>query len=195
VSTLPLLVALKVKGRATPEAVASAVGRDAADVRGALAALVAAGRATSDGDAFTLTPSGRAELRDLLRAEAVDRDALATAYDDAFLACDEHLKQAITAWQLAGTAPATPPRAADPRRAATLAEVRAAGRVAYGVAARVATILPRLAGYATRLEHALGRLADGDVRFVASPTVASLHQLWFELHEELLLVLGRERRA
>ena len=33
------------------------------------------------------------------------------------------------------------------------------------------------------------------MRFVASPRVDSLHQVWFELHEDLLVTLGRERGA
>jgi pyruvate,orthophosphate dikinase len=33
----------------------------------------------------------------------------------------------------------------------------------------------------------------GDNRFVASPRVDSYHGIWFELHEDLILLAGRNR--
>ncbi len=33
----------------------------------------------------------------------------------------------------------------------------------------------------------------GDHRYVASPRVDSYHSVWFELHEELILLAGRSR--
>ena len=38
-------------------------------------------------------------------------------------------------------------------------------------------------------------LRAGDGRYAASPRIDSLHQVWFELHQDLLLTLGRERGA
>ena len=66
---------------------------------------------------------------------------------------------------------------------------------AGGVAADVARVGPRFAPYPLRIADAAAAIATGDVRFVASPRVDSLHQVWFELHEDLLVTLGRTRAA
>jgi pyruvate,orthophosphate dikinase len=52
---------------------------------------------------------------------------------------------------------------------------------------------PRLGRYLERLSHALALAQGGDHRFVASPRVDSYHGVWFELHEELILLAGRTR--
>jgi hypothetical protein len=63
------------------------------------------------------------------------------------------------------------------------------------LAERLAAVGARLRPYAVRLASALEALDGGDTRFVASPRVDSLHQVWFELHEDLLATLGRVRAA
>ena len=39
----------------------------------------------------------------------------------------------------------------------------------------------------------MSAVAGGDQRFIASPRVDSYHSVWFELHEELILLAGRTR--
>ena len=51
----------------------------------------------------------------------------------------------------------------------------------------------RLGRYLERLARALASARGGDHRFVASPRVDSYHGVWFELHEELILLAGRTR--
>jgi pyruvate,orthophosphate dikinase len=53
--------------------------------------------------------------------------------------------------------------------------------------------LARLGTYAARLDRAARLAADGDQRYVASPRVDSYHSVWFELHEDLILLSGRSR--
>jgi len=36
-------------------------------------------------------------------------------------------------------------------------------------------------------------VASGDGKYVASPRVDSYHGIWFELHEDLILLAGRNR--
>jgi hypothetical protein len=54
-------------------------------------------------------------------------------------------------------------------------------------------ILPRFAYYRTRLLAALEKAEAGNIQWVSSPTIESYHTLWFELHEDLLRLLGRLR--
>ena len=53
--------------------------------------------------------------------------------------------------------------------------------------------LPRLATYTARLQRAADLVAAGDHNYLASPRVDSYHGVWFELHEDLILLAGRTR--
>ncbi len=51
----------------------------------------------------------------------------------------------------------------------------------------------RLGAYLQRLEAAYDRVLAGEIDFVSGARVDSYHTVWFELHEDLLRMLGRER--
>ena len=51
----------------------------------------------------------------------------------------------------------------------------------------------RCGRYVARLDRAVRLAVGGDVRYVASPRVDSYHSVWFELHEDLILLAGRTR--
>lgn len=51
----------------------------------------------------------------------------------------------------------------------------------------------RFATYSTRFTAALEAVDTGDHDLVSSPTRDSVHNIWFEFHEDLLRTLGRER--
>jgi hypothetical protein len=53
--------------------------------------------------------------------------------------------------------------------------------------------LTRFHDYQDRLDATLDRLASGDASAFATPMSASYHCVWMELHQDLLLTLGRER--
>jgi hypothetical protein len=196
VSALPMLMALRVRGRATAAVVAAVTGLTVEDAATGLGQAVAGGLVARDAEGFALSAAGRTELRALVEREAIDRAALATLYE-AFLAIDRRLKERITAWQ--GTVPHVHTGGADIAASATasaaFADVRAVATETRAIVDRLAALVPRHASYARRLSRAVAALIDGDVRFVASPHVDSLHQVWFELHEDLLVTLGRERAA
>ena len=42
--------------------------------------------------------------------------------------------------------------------------------------------------------RALAEIRDGDHTMVAAPIKDSYHTVWFELHEDLLMLSGRERK-
>lgn len=58
---------------------------------------------------------------------------------------------------------------------------------------RVARDLPRFAHHDRRLRHALARVIDADHDWFTSPRIDSYHTVWNQLHEDLLLALGRDR--
>jgi hypothetical protein len=54
----------------------------------------------------------------------------------------------------------------------------------------------RVAWYGTyrdRFERALERVDEGRSDYVVSPSVDSIHNIWFEFHEDILTLLGRPR--
>jgi hypothetical protein len=52
----------------------------------------------------------------------------------------------------------------------------------------------RLGCYKTKLLDALEKAEDGEIAWVSDATLESYHTVWFEMHEDLLRLLGRERK-
>ena len=61
------------------------------------------------------------------------------------------------------------------------------------VVRRVARDVARFDGYARRLRAALTRVDEGEQEWFTSPRIDSYHTVWMQLHEDLLLALGRAR--
>ncbi len=60
----------------------------------------------------------------------------------------------------------------------------------------IATLVPRIARYAAyvrRFERSMELVDQGQRDFVCKPTLDSVHNIWFEFHEDILAVLGRPR--
>lgn len=55
--------------------------------------------------------------------------------------------------------------------------------------------ISRWGHYAARFERSLEHIDSGRSDYVSSPMVDSLHNIWFEFHEDLLAVLGRPRES
>lgn len=178
-----VLHALRVRGIASAEAVAQSSGLGAEAVAAALARTTESGHAverTGRLPGHSLTPAGRAR-HVLLRGDVVsaaDAAAVASAYD-AFLGPNHDLKQLTSDFQT-GKAPDA---------GAALAPIHSA---AIDVVGRLGA-LPWFAGYATRLEDAFQRFNNGDTAALAKPMSGSYHDVWMELHEDLLATLGRDR--
>jgi pyruvate,orthophosphate dikinase len=191
-----LLRMLLVKGYASPESAAAALLSTPDDVTAILDRLVADGLAEMAAGSFRLTVDGRAIGRERIAGDA-ERwgEANARAALDAFLALDHRMKETVTAWQMRevdGTQ--TFNDHADPAYDANvLADLDALHADARAWARSLEAGLPQLAVYRERLERAADSVRGGDYRYVASPRVDSYHGIWFELHEELILLAGRSR--
>lgn len=70
--------------------------------------------------------------------------------------------------------------------------LRTVQRLARDIGALV-PLVPRYAGYIRRLEHGVEQVDHGLRDFVCKPTIDSVHNVWFEFHEDILAVLGRPR--
>jgi hypothetical protein len=58
---------------------------------------------------------------------------------------------------------------------------------------RFAALDGRLATYSRRLDDAYDKVLAGELDFVSGARIDSYHTVWFELHEDLLRMLGRKR--
>ena len=59
----------------------------------------------------------------------------------------------------------------------------------------VARVADRFGGYRARLRAARRRVDDGAHEWFTSPRIDSYHTVWMQLHEDLLLALGKERAS
>ena len=190
---LLLLQAMRLKGRLDPES-ARRVGGDGAWARVLELAERSLVQASPAG--ARLTATGRARLAELVAAEraTIDAGALTAFYEQRFDGLNGTLKEIVTAWQITPTG--APIDHADASYDEEILERRAA--LHESVREELSELFraaPRLGPYLGRLDDAVASAEAGDLAYVAHPLRDSYHQVWFELHEELLALLGRDRVA
>jgi hypothetical protein len=192
------LHALAVKKAGGLDAVATVLGRDEGEVAPALETAVAEGRAIGAKGTFMVTPPGRewlvqrypeayAEFRD---------DPEATAAYERFEKINRELLALFTDWQMMPSAGGArvPNDHSDAEYDNEI--VDRLGRQherAEKLLDRFAELEPRLGVYRRRLDDAYDKVLAGDHDWVSGARIDSYHTVWFELHEDLLRMLGRER--
>lgn len=188
-----VLQTIRLKGRPTMAAVATATGLPATGLAATVDTLVGAGHCRRGDEFLGLTSAGRARLTELLDAERahLDHDRLERCYAR-FAGPDTAVKAAITDWQLIeGTRPND--HTDSGYDAAVLRRLTDTHVQVQPLLAEIAAVLPRLGHYPGRLTTALARVAAGEHRWLSAPLIDSFHTVWFELHEELIAATGRTR--
>ncbi len=182
-SELVVLQAVRLKGRISRDD----LGSDLVD------GLVASGLLV-DGAMVRLSPEGRERLGALLAEErsGVDSGVVAAAYDE-FRSLNGEFKALVTDWQLKDGQPNSHDDASYD--AAVLTRLDEVHRRVTPLVDAVVAQLPRLAEYAEKLGAALDRVHAGETFWLTRPLIDSYHTVWFELHEELILLAGRTREA
>jgi hypothetical protein len=179
---------LKVKGFASAEAVGISIGVDASEVEPLLDSAVDQGNAKKrEGrlSGFTLTAAGR-ERHEELRKTVVDGESAARLQEayEAFLGPNHEFKQLTTDWQLRNEGSDTAP---------LLARLDTMQGTVCGIVTTAASVEPRFTVYSTRFTSALQRLHGGDTTAFARPMSDSYHDVWMELHEDLVASIGHKR--
>lgn len=201
---LLVLHAVRVAGFADTAAVARRFALDEGATAEALLDAEAHGWVTHTSFAglggWSLTARGRAAGERLLAAELAAAGGLdeVHAIHDAFLPLNARLQQACTDWQLrptAGDRLAPNDHTDDAWDARVLDDLAAIGDGLAPLADRLARVLRRFDGYHDRFTAALRRARAGERGWVDRSDVDSCHRVWFELHEDLLATLGRDRAA
>jgi hypothetical protein len=199
---LVVVTCVRLKGFADVGPIVDASGLDAADVDGLLAELGTHELARHrDGrvSGWTLTPAGRALHAELVAAElaAAGCEAQIKAAYREFLGLNPRLLATASAWQLRqqdGQAVVNDHSDAA-HDARVLADLRALHTDVAPLVARLGSLLARFGRYGTRLSSAVDRVEAGEQDWFTKPLIDSYHTVWFELHEDLLSTLGKERAS
>ena len=189
---LQALRVLRIKGRATAETIATAVG---ADVTEAIEQCETAGLVESTRHGYRITDLGRERVDELYASEREQAETIVFDVYEAFIPINDEVKQIVTDWQMRVVDGQIilndhQDRDHDGEVIARLHEIDAKAAPALE---SLASALPRFDSYGRRLQRALAEIRDGDHTMVAAPIKDSYHTVWFELHEDLLLLSGRER--
>ena len=188
---------LAVKKHATPEVVAGIVGLETDEVRKVLVNLVEAKRVAEANGKYLLTPAARMALDSdysRLYADVRVHPDFKAGYEG-FERLNGALKQLITDWQTLPVGGGRVPndhsnKDYDAKIIDRLGELHERAEL---VLKRLAGVVPRFQIYDEKLRAALGKSEDGAIQWVSDAKIESYHTLWFELHEDLLRLMGRER--
>lgn len=188
---LRVALALKLKGLAEVDVLERVTGLACDTLDHVLAAASDAGSAAHRCGrigGWHLTVDGREWLDGMLDAERsalVGREGIERCYKG-FLELNAGFKEFCTRWQQEPEAELVAPAYAEELG---------------GIHDRLAAVLVhgerelvRLGRYRTRFAAARDRFVAGDVAALTRPLNDSYHDIWMELHQDLLSTLGRERR-
>ncbi|MDV6230595.1 PEP-utilizing enzyme [Rhodococcus cercidiphylli] len=180
-----ILHAIRVRGFASADQIASTTGLRPEDITPVLDAADAAGHVKQRTGRIVgarLTPTGRARHLLIGRTQVSDdqRQALTSSYD-AFLVPNRAFKTLTTRWQT------------EKQLDATTTELTTIHATATSVLADASRVDARFGRYEPRLTSAFDRFRNGDTDALAKPLSESYHDVWMELHEDMLVTLGRER--
>jgi hypothetical protein len=189
---------LAVKKAGSPEAVAAVLGAEEGEIATALDAAVEAGRAAGAKGTYMVAPPGREWLDQRYPEVFADfraEEAASEAYER-FERINRELLSLFTDWQMipAAGSERVPNDHSDAEYDAGIVDrLGAQHERAEKVLDRFAELEPRLGVYKSRLDEAYDKVLAGDLDYVSGARIDSYHTVWFELHEDLLRMLGRER--
>jgi len=198
--TLLVLHALRLRSLASAVDVADRYRLSAEAVGERLAELDVDGLvAHRDGrvSGWRLTAEGRT-LGEAMLAEELDladaRESVTVLYER-FLTLNAPFLGVCTDWQVVESpgGPIVNDHSDPVRDAEVLDRLTGIHEIALPVTESLAATLGRFDGYTIRLEQAQRRITAGEHEWITAVGVDSYHTVWFELHEDLLATLGRER--
>jgi DNA-binding MarR family transcriptional regulator len=187
--------ALRIKGSATVPNLSDMTRATPSVVQQHLDVLAAAGLAEvrSAPAQWRLTPAGEALHADALRAE-VDGVLPDAGFDDAvrrFVALDGQFRRLFGAWQLFNGQPND--HSSAEYDAAVIENLSHLHTAAEPTVNAFGAVFERMGNYGPRLESVLVRILDGESNMFTGVMCGSYHDVWMELHEDLLLTQGLER--
>jgi hypothetical protein len=182
-----VLNAVYLRKMVTTEAMATITGLDEQTVASHITALSERGLVADvgGGNCMLEQPAGVRGAIDAYddRYAELRNDAEVEAWYQRFESLNGQFLTAISAWQTSG------------EDAGALDKLlRLVDRQIKALTSFAATV-PRYQRYADRLTAAVDKVESGHSEFITSLSVDSVHNVWFELHEDILTLLGRPREA
>ena len=189
--------ALRIKGFATLDVIAEVSDLPVALVEQHLADLKSREWAAfrENRSLWQLTPVGREEHKIALAEDVAHThiaDRMHESYEP-FLKLNEQFKALCGDWQLRGGQPNDHADAAyDDAVIARLVQLNAATQP---IVTAMGEVLARMAPYAGRLESTCRKVAAGETKMFTGVMCGSYHDVWMELHEDLILTQRIDRTA
>lgn len=192
-----LLHGLAIKKHATPGEIAPLIDMPEVKVTALLEQAAKSGRAIDSRGKYVLTPLAQIALHcDYSRhcADLRASTAFIAAYES-FERINIELKTLITRWQTmdAGGARVSNDHSNRDYDLQIIDRLGELHERAEALLLKLEKVVPRFAYYRRRLLAAVEHAESGNIQWVSSATIESYHTLWFELHEDLLRLLGRQR--
>lgn len=188
---------LAIKRHSPPEIVAEHIGLPLETVCRVLEEAVETGRAVNVKQAYTLTPLAKLTIEANYSKYFLDlrQDQVFVQPYEQFELINKTLKQVITDWQTIDVGGSRVPNEHTDQDydAEIIDRLGAIHEQVEPVLRRLAAKIPRLAIYEQKLLSALEAAEDGDIEWVSDIRRESYHTVWFDLHEDLLRIMGRQR--
>jgi hypothetical protein len=192
-----LLHGLALRPNSSVVEVAELIDVHPAEVLSLLEAARGTGRVVEVNERFMLSPLSRIALETSYSREYADVRGNKAFIDDyeAFERINVDLKGLITDWQ---TTEVGGDRIANNHEdndydLAVIDRLGALHDCVDGAIARLGREIPRLNRYRERLLVALKKAEDGEFNWLSDAQIDSYHTVWFQLHEDLLRIVGRRR--
>jgi hypothetical protein len=196
-SELLALHGLCVKKAAEAGEVARILGLPDDEVTKALEAAVGSGDAMGAKGKFMATPQGRQRLDAAYPEEFAElrQDEGFVGAWQRFERVNRDLKQLMTEWQTKSVGGEEVPNDHDDPDydAGIVDRLGELHERVEPILGRLAEGVPRLDLYRQRLDDAYDKALAGETDYVSGVRVDSYHTVWFELHEDLLRMLGQQR--
>lgn len=188
ITDIDVLRVLRLRGFATGDGLRQSIGVDPSQV---VEHLVADEQVNFIGarNMYMLAPSGRSRIDDHLAASDPIIE-LSDAYES-FLSLNTEFKQVCTDWQVRHGEPN--PHDDGDYDAACIARLRDLYMRSEPVITDLETAVPRLNLYRRRLLEALTAIDDGQSQRFTGVMCESFHDVWMELHEDLIVLQKIDR--
>ena len=190
-----VLHALRIKGFSAASTVAELSTIDPDRTRAILGELAERGdtKFFEARDLWQLTPEGKERhAAEIVEAAAAHGTGLRVHYES-FLGLNTRLKELCTAWQTRNGEP-NDHTDAD-YDAGRLHELERFNAECAPVLDGFATVIPRFAAYRHRLTGSAARAVNGETKMFTGVMCGSFHDIWMELHEDLIQLLSIDRSA
>ncbi len=188
--------ALRIKGFARVETLAEMTELDQGSVAGHLDAMADVEWAMfrEARSLWQLTPQGREAHVDALASDldGIDLDSLVPHYRE-FLAINGDFKQLCGDWQLRDGA--INDHTDSKYDAVVIDRLSELDATARPVVTAMSSVVERLRTYAPRLESTCRSVREGRHDLFTGVMCGSFHDVWMELHEDLILSQGIDRAA